>query len=166
MMGDDVLTASDKMVNLGAAFVVGKRDFAENDCLVYLPAGTNLGDDYKPTFYDFDMSVISNSEVISGYVMKRGAFVKFGIIPDETTVVVPAPFKAGTQQTTDEIKASATLRVSTPSDLTGDKAIDIRDLVALRNNINTTKSMASDVDKNGKLDNNDFANMRAAIIGK
>ena len=166
MVGDDVLSAADKMVNLGTAFVVGKRDFAENDCIVYLPAGTNLGDDYKPTFYDFDMSVISNSEAVSGYVMKRGAFVKFGIMPDETTVVVPAPFKAGTQQTTDEIKASATLRVPTPSDLTGDKAIDIRDLVALRNNINTTKSMASDVDKNGKLDNNDFANMRAAIIGK
>ena len=166
MLGNDVLSSSDKMANLGAAFVVGKRDFAENDCLVYLPAGTNLGDDYKPTFYDFDMSVISNSEAVSGYVMKRGAFVKFGIMPDETTVVVPAPFKAGTQQTTDEIKASATLRVPTPSDLTGDKAIDIRDLVALRNNINTTKSMASDVDKNGKLDNNDFANMRSAIIGK
>ncbi len=166
MMGNDALTASDKMVNLGAAFAIGKRDFAENDCLVYLPAGTNLGDDYKPTFYDFDMTVISSAEALSGYTMKRGAFVKFGVMPDTTTIAIPAPFMAGTQQTAEEIKASADARIPVAFDLTNNGVIDICDLVALRNNLNANKSITSDVDNNGKLDANDFATMRTTIIDK
>lgn len=166
MMGDDALISSDKMVNLGAAFVVGKRDFTENDCIVYLPAGTNLGDDYKPTFYDFDMSVISNSEVISGYLMKRGAFVKFGIIPDETTVLIPAPFKAGTQLTAEKIKASADVRVPTPFDLNNDSCVDICDLVSLDNSLVGNKAITTDIDSNGKIDNDDMTKLRSKIIDK
>ncbi len=91
MKGADVTTNSQKMKALAAAgFVPTERTFADFDYLTYLPTGTVIDPSLEILFFDNYMAPISESKVLYGDKMIRGAYVKFVAEPDETLVKIPA----------------------------------------------------------------------------